>query len=279
MFGSLPTGMISGLPWQTLLFRPDPGGHPGATDPPDHLLLDLFWMPVVEPYAISEPFSTAGKVNMNYQMVPFTWIDRSTGIRSVLANEVVLAIPNSTILTSGSNQGYLKVIGNPSTITSASHNFSLGQSLDLNQTLTPFQQRFENGEVFITPSEITTLPLVPQGQTAATITNFWQNHRPTGENLRERPYSHIYPRLTTKSNVFNVHYRVQTLRNPPAADPEIWSESKGQVMAELRGNTLIERFIDLGGTGVVDFALPANASANAESLYRFRVLATKDFNP
>ena len=25
MFGSLPTGVISGKPWQTLLFRPDPG--------------------------------------------------------------------------------------------------------------------------------------------------------------------------------------------------------------------------------------------------------------
>lgn len=279
MFGSLPTGIISGAPWQTLLFRPNPGNHPGASDPPDHLLLDLFWMPVVEPYAISEPFSTAGKVNMNYQMVPFTWIERSTGVRSVLANEAVLAIPNSTILTSGASRGYLKLIGNPSAITTASHNFNLAKPLNLDQTLAPFRQKFQDGEVFITPSEITTLPLIPQGQTTSTMGAFWQNHRPTGENLRERPYSHIYPRLTTKSNVFNVHYRVQTLRNPPGADPALWNENRGRIASELRGSTLIERFIDLNGTGIVDFALPSNAGVNAETLYRFRVLSTKDFNP
>ncbi len=36
----------------------------------DYLLLDLFSMPVVEPYPISEPLSTAGRINMNYQIVP-----------------------------------------------------------------------------------------------------------------------------------------------------------------------------------------------------------------
>ena len=51
--------------------------HPGGENPPDHLFLDLFWMQVVEPYAISEPFSTAGKVNLNYQMLPFRNIRRA----------------------------------------------------------------------------------------------------------------------------------------------------------------------------------------------------------
>ncbi len=37
-------------------------------------MMDLFNMPTVEPYAISEPFSTAGKVNMNYQILPYTYI-------------------------------------------------------------------------------------------------------------------------------------------------------------------------------------------------------------
>ncbi len=53
--GSLPTGIHRDRPWQTLLFRPDPRkDHPGSEEPPDYLLLDLFWMPVIEPYAISE---------------------------------------------------------------------------------------------------------------------------------------------------------------------------------------------------------------------------------
>ncbi len=36
-------------------------------------------MPVVEPYPISEPLSTAGRINMNYQIVPFTYINRDNG--------------------------------------------------------------------------------------------------------------------------------------------------------------------------------------------------------
>ncbi|MEI6494040.1 MAG: Verru_Chthon cassette protein A, partial [Verrucomicrobiota bacterium] len=86
LFGSLPSGITplssvgatgTQAPWQTLLFCPNPpakNNHPGlavvgtvgpgpnARPPfptaPDHLFLDNFWMPVVEPYAISEPFST-----------------------------------------------------------------------------------------------------------------------------------------------------------------------------------------------------------------------------
>ncbi|MEM9481951.1 MAG: Verru_Chthon cassette protein A, partial [Verrucomicrobiota bacterium] len=64
MFGSLPTGVKAGVPWQTLLFRPDEN-HYGAKAPHDHLLLDFFWMPVVEPRPISRPFETEGKVNLN----------------------------------------------------------------------------------------------------------------------------------------------------------------------------------------------------------------------
>ena len=69
MFGSLPTQTLDGRPWQTLLFRPaaEPVAtpHPGSLPPHDHYLLDFFHMPIVEPYAISEPFSTAGKVNLD----------------------------------------------------------------------------------------------------------------------------------------------------------------------------------------------------------------------
>lgn len=89
--------------WTNLLFRPHVqmnGGfarHPGQgnnNQPPDHYLLDLFWMPVVEPYAISEPLSSAGKVNMNYQMLPFTHIRRATALHAVMKGEVMTALPN-----------------------------------------------------------------------------------------------------------------------------------------------------------------------------------------
>ncbi|TLD71911.1 Verru_Chthon cassette protein A [Phragmitibacter flavus] len=125
MFGSLSTGVKAGDPWRTLLFRPyvppvlSGGGaaasHPGSPNyggsgantntahtpfkginPADHYIMDLFWMPVVEPYAISEPFSTAGKVNINYQMVPFnSYIRRATGMHAVLKGEELQAFPTA----------------------------------------------------------------------------------------------------------------------------------------------------------------------------------------
>jgi len=112
MFGSLSTGVKSGVPWRTLLFRPQtipPGSvatglvphtgaakYQGGVDPADHYIMDLFWMPIVEPYAISEPFSTAGKININYQMVPFNnYIRRATGVHAVMKGEMIKAIPFS----------------------------------------------------------------------------------------------------------------------------------------------------------------------------------------
>lgn len=113
MMGSLPSRLHSANmkspdatsggngAWTNLLFRPhvritNSGGarHPGQVTPPDHYLLDLFWMPVVEPYAISEPLSTAGKVNMNYQMMPFTHIRRATALHAVMKGELFAALPN-----------------------------------------------------------------------------------------------------------------------------------------------------------------------------------------
>jgi len=95
--------------WTNLLFRPyvsystnitgapvaSDATHPGAASPPDHYLLDLFWMPVVEPYAISESLSTAGKVNLNYQMLPFTHIRRATAVHAAMKGELMAALPNA----------------------------------------------------------------------------------------------------------------------------------------------------------------------------------------
>jgi len=269
MFGSLPTGLISGQPWQTLLFRPDPGAHPGVVDPPDHLLLDLFWMPIVEPYAISEPFSTAGKVNMNYQIVPFTYIERSTAVRAVLQSTQIGAIPENH------PRGYSKLY-NSAAVWDPQYNLDI----NISETLQSFQNTFSAGSVFLTPSEITTLPLVPAGRTLANTPAFWNQHRLTGENIKERPYATIYPRLTTKSNVFNIHYRVQTLRKQTGSDPALWDESKDKVVAQKRGNTIIERYLDMNRpSGIPDYALPANANLSAESLYRFRILSNQEFNP
>ncbi len=270
MFGSLPTGVIAGKPWQTLLFRPDPGGHPGAADPADHLLLDLFWMPIAEPYPISEPFSTAGKIGMNYQIIPFTYIKRSTGMRAVLMSEKIAHGPSVSSVPAA---GYGKVSSFMGGVSD-----ELRMDLDVDKTLQTFDDNyFSQGKVFITPSEITTMDLIPSGYSSAA--DLWDAFPLTGENIKERPYATIYPRLTTKSNVYNIHYRVQVLRKRPGSDPTIWDETKDAVLAQRRGNSIIERYLDMNRSGIPDYALPANAGLSAESLYRFRILSNQEFNP
>ena len=105
IFGSLPAGInpaspTNSAPWRTLLFCPYPAGdtaHPGFTSPPDHLILDNFWMPTIEPYAISGCMATAGKINLNDQIAPFTWLHRNTALHALLDDLRIPALPASMI--------------------------------------------------------------------------------------------------------------------------------------------------------------------------------------
>lgn len=261
MFGSLPTGVKNGNPWRTLLFRPQ-AGHFGESNPPDHLWLDLFWMPVVEPYAISEPFSTAGKINMNYQIVPYTYIRRAIGMAALLRAERVTAIP--------SNQAQ-KYKDDGSV-----HAETYRQEIDIPETLSQFDTLFAGGGLFRSSSQICEKYLVPKGQTVAGMSAFWTSNSLTGDNVRERPYTDIVGRLTTKSNTYTVHYRVQTLQKP-AVDPRPgqWVEGAGCVTGEYRGSTTIERYIDPNDPSLPDFATTQPNAVDA--YYKFRVVNTKQF--
>jgi len=282
MFGSLPTGVKRGLPWQTLLFRPQKD-HPGAGKPaegprrgsiypPDHLLLDLFWMPVVEPYAISEPFSTAGKVNLNYQLLPFTHIERSTGVRAVLKSEEMLAVP-------------LKWAGHykRGTIPANDKAPGLRRLIDIDETLGQFEDRFRYGGVFRTASEICDVHLVPDGFDLEDMEkDFWKDHALTGDNSRERPYANIYPRLTAKSNTFRVHYLAQILRKAPQSDPSGFDPLLDTAVAEYRGSTLIERFIDPNNPEIPDYAagdVSSTDNPTLEKFYQIRVVQSRRFAP
>lgn len=296
MFGSLPTGVFANRPWQTLLFHPDPTGvHPGNKDragdgssspgmPPDHLLLDLFNMPVVEPYPISEPLSTAGRINMNYQIAPFTYINRDTGIRAVLKAEKVISISQAQATS-------YKMVPN-----SGAKPSDIRYAVDMDETMKGFTDRFKTNDIFRSASEICTLPIVPNVPTTPTTYallnknsvagNYWTdpNLTPngclTGDNCRERPYATIYPRLTTKSNTYTVHFRVQTLKKTgnSTAAAATWDESKDVVISEYRGSQTIERYVDADDNSLPDFADPA-VTTPIDSYYKFRVLATKRFTP
>lgn len=273
MFGSLPTGVKSNDPWRTLLFRPQTG-HPGGDSPPDHVFLEFFWMPVVEPYAISEPFSTAGKVNLNYQIFPFTNIHRATGLHSILKGEFVTAVPNEDL----ANYKVWPEPGDDSKFWTNAEGKRWHLPVDVDKTLAQFEARFSRGDAFISPSQICDVHLVPADPdtSAETMDDFWSKHRPTGDNTRERPYSRIYPRVATRSNVFRVHYIAQSIKQPRSAARDEIDDAMFQVESEQRGSALIERFVDPQTDSLPDFATEPSAPS-IDNYYQIRVIESKRF--
>jgi hypothetical protein len=302
MFGSIPTGAVRNKPWQTLLFRPDPGNHPGAQSPPDYVLLDLFWMPVVEPYAISEPFSTNGKVNMNYQIMPFGgYLHRSTALRGVLQTQELVILPNSLAYTGTANAttGYAGKSDNGTTddeykkyaagtnVLSFSTN-STRSTLNPSRTtgtLRTFEDLFAKNEIFRSETQICSVPLISANATwsADFEKNYWDSplepRRLAGDNSREMPYTQLLPRLTTRSNTYTVHYRVQNLKKVPSTDPDVWNEGKDKVTSELRGSRTIERYLDPNDARIPDYAADPTATPTLDAFYRWRTLYNRTFAP
>jgi uncharacterized protein (TIGR02600 family) len=295
VFGSLPSGFDpqfphQSRPWQTLLFCPNPASrstastaeptetdHKGFGLPRDHLLLDFFWMPIVEPYAISEPFSTGGKINLNYRMAPFSHIERSTAIYSLMKGVQVMAIEPSSASNYKTGAG--------------SKNFRY--PIHMGETLKGFEQRFRQGEIFVSGTEICELFLVPQSQTSSAaettfenIVNWWNGSLTatdakdlTGDNIREMPYLYLYPRVTTKSNVFTVHYHVQTLQQARTSDPSGWDEEKDRVLSAQRGSVLLERYLD-GNDNKIDTVMVGGGTSDTwDKFYRTRVIRKRLFAP
>ena len=350
MFGSLPTGVWQGgtaaqvpatgipaQPWQTLLFRPYSqsnssggvsvaAGHPGDNNPRDHFLLDMFCMPVVEPYAISEPLSMAGRINLNFQIMPFTNIRRATALHALMKGEYITAIPNSSTWKS---KNFNAQSGNGPTGINFWDEQNSGEywhrPINVKETLVQFDEKF-NGTasgvnhnitqvrgLFRSASQICEMHLIPDtlngnwvsqgshepsltglnaGSRQAVMDQFWQANTVTGDNVRERPYSNLYNRITTRSNTFRVHVRAQSIKKARSSVPTTYDTTKDAVLSEYRGSTLIERYIDPNArtnpldpndttTAIPDYAASGNplGLAPLESFYRFRALESKRFNP
>jgi uncharacterized protein (TIGR02600 family) len=290
MFGSIPTGVQRMQPWQTLLFNPRPeDNHPGKISPRDHLIADLFWMPVVEPYAISQPFSTSGKINLNYQIAPFTYINRSTGMHALMKSTRFLALPPSDA------PNYKPTPTSGVAAQLAFKNLA-GKRYPINipETLKAFDTKFASSDpannCFKSASQICEMNLVPFGASAsytsddASMATFWNTNKLTGDNVREKPYVDIYPRLTTKSNAYTVHVRVQTLKKVPGTPPDQWVTGRDQVLGEYRGASLLERYIDLNDPKLPNFATlfttnPQDSALSIDQYYRMRVISKKRFAP
>ncbi len=308
-FGSLPRRAKSGKPWETLLFRPNVTGglfttHPGAEDPPDHLLLDMFWMPVVEPFAISEPLSTGGKVNLNQDMLPFRHITRDTALLGVFKSEYMVVIPDLWKGNYKTNHGYGKGWhwkNNP--YGGEMVGVSLRAVIEPTGTLDQFHEKFKSGKIFKTASEICDIHLVPisigatqqSGRDNGITTphwkqmgngTYWSINRMTGDNAKEKPYNNIYPRITTKSNTFKVHYRAQILTKAKVTAPDAFDPEIDQVVAEYRGSSIVERYVEPNDPDIPDYASASSTSgssgstaASLDKFYKFRVVNPTRFAP
>lgn len=308
-----PQGPPDPAPWRTLLFCPNPASrttpvsgvlterdHPGFRLPMDHLWLDFFWTPVVEPTFLSPAFSTQGKVNMNFQMIPFTWIERSTALHAAFHGVRIPAIPSSA------RELYKTPVNPASTPPSTGPEFYY--EVNAAETLAAFRGRFTTPEgVFIHPSEICTIPFKPRriesagsdytsGLDPAPIdpdslryeeTIEWWNGNPadpgqvdafelTGDNLRESPYAQIYPRLCTRSNVFKVHYRVQLISKSLGTPVNEWNLETEKIIAEQRGATVIERYLDPNDPDIPDLT---QSNIALDEFYRYRIISQEPFTP
>ena len=301
VFGSLSSGVAENVPWQTLLFRPDielskaqtdrDRQHYGSRYPRDHLFMDMFWMPVVQPYAISEPFETKGKINMNYQILPFTYITRATALHALFKSEKVMAIPDNRTddykipEREGGASGPYKMADSRGTAV-------FRHFIDAEETLKQWEERFAGSDqastsrnikpgAFLSATEICDQWLVPQGQTRNSMVQFWQRHRQTGDNVKERPYANLYPRLTARSNAYRVHVIAQSLRKAKKSDQRAFQAEMGdQVTAEYRGSYLVERSIDPTDPDLKDYAVTVANLQDYEPLdkfYFYRIGQVKQF--
>jgi uncharacterized protein (TIGR02600 family) len=350
ILGSLPSRLAEGIPWQTLLFRAQPE-HPGSGDysggnnysgqtpknpaiapppvsgvgyaatksppftvPPDHLFLDLFWMPVAEPYAISNTFSTSGKINLNYQIMPYTYIDRATAMKAVLRSVRMSAAPTNLYIWDKGQYPDRYLTGSSDPRIDFRRDLNLSNAPGSGGTLVQFENKFDNGDLFRSASQICDVYLVPlpnkfistpaqgfgaSGNLDQDAYNWWNTsaipaggipgsyvgYKATGDNSRELPYADIYSLLTTKSNSYTVHMRVQSLKQVSAST--IWSDpasgGKDVILGEYRGSASIERYLDPSDTQLqnTDFMNSANSQAGTtlSQFYRYRITSTRQFAP
>lgn len=317
ILGSLPVGVTPETSWRTLLFSANPnstshaalgemtlgGGSPQAGRAPDFLYLDFFSMPVVEPYAISEPFSTAGRVNMNYEIAPFTYIRRDTALRGVLRSSLLTAVEDRWAYTRKMQTSSFRYDVNNlayKNYLQANEHWGFRYPIHPGETLKQFDHRFAAGDAFRSPSEICSLflypaaqpnssnpeapesPLVTWDQSNTNISTWWYNDpggsrkAVTADNMRERPYASLYPQLTTRSNTYTVHFRVQTVQKVPSTQHNVWVEERDRVVSEFRGASTVERYIDPAEPGLPDAAL---GDVSLDDYYRYRILDLKRFAP
>ncbi|MEM1058824.1 MAG: hypothetical protein AAGK14_06220 [Verrucomicrobiota bacterium] len=247
--GALPRGRNTH--WETLLFCANPAAgpaHPGFSDPPDHLWLDLFRLPVIEPFPLGDAVSARGRVNLNTQIAPFASIERTTALAAALRSVRLTAIP----------------LDSAARYKESNNSESYRVEVDVPETIGLLQQRFADGDVFRNETEICTQFLVPEGASSAPA--FWSAHELTGDNAREEPYAQLLPLLTTRSHAYRVYYQIERIKQPRFLPEDEWSESEGRVLARVEGAMRLVRKLDAQHEG-----LRGQSTANIDLEPYFRI--------
>ncbi len=216
--------------------------HFGSTEMPDHVLLGSFWMPVPEPHGISHDHSTDGKINLNYAIAPFSYIHRATALHALFKAEKLMAIPTAAAPFYKTQTSDVK----------------WRHFIDSEQTLQQFEQRFAESGYFRSASEICEQYLVPEGELLGDKVDgdypemraFWDAHKLTGDNVKERPYTNLHSRLTTKSNAFKIYAIVQPITKSPGGDPAVFDPESDTMHEATPISATLRRLLD--GTPACD---------------------------
>jgi uncharacterized protein (TIGR02600 family) len=329
--GQEPNGGKYGVPWRTLLFRASLNeGHVGAPSyaggsaPADHYFMDLYWMPVVEPYPMSVNYSTAGKINLNWQLLPFSHIRRETALRAAIKGETVATISQSNVANSNKQTSknpsatyrvqykQLKSPGGkfPLVYWSESDGFYWNRTINVPETLRQLEERFTMNPgvptnargLMRTASQLCELHLIPESSgtsdglnpkgvaykptnRTSVMNTFWGNNKLTGDNSRERAYTNIYQKVSTKSNTYRVHFIAQSILKAISIAPSTVDTGVDTVTSTYRGSALIERYLPttISGAPIIDGVskgvAPSNAGTSLEKYHRYKILEMKQFIP
>jgi hypothetical protein len=211
------------------------------------------------------------------------YLERKTALHGLLKSQKMLMVPNNA-----PDGGHRE---NPLDDRSNRWRYSI----DRTKTIELIQNRLTKKGLFKTASELCEIPMVPApgpGQSVnglanpianmsdAQWANFWNQYLQTGDNQRERPYVHLYPRVTNRSNVFTVYVRAQSIRKAPGSAVDEFDPRKDQVSSEYRGQTTIERFIDPNDPQLRTYNPASNSNTiggAADRYYRFRIVNSKQF--
>ncbi len=174
MFGSLPPPASCPGSRGKLCSSAPQSGHPGENSPPDHLLAGSFLDASRRAYAISDRFSTDGKINLNYQIIalylshPFDRAARPLHKRK------------------GHGHAEYRSLRYKGWRAPA---VPLRNEIDAAHDAVAISSEVYAGDVFKSASEICSVHVVPVGQTAASMPTYWQNNALTGDNVRELSFT------------------------------------------------------------------------------------------